>query len=52
MKPLGAMQGTVRNRTRAALLMYANLAGATRLLYGGALTFGCTQAIAALTVSM
>src|SRR5215207_2575867 len=28
----------VRNRTRSALLMYANLAGVTRLPYGGALT--------------
>jgi len=28
----------VRNRIRSALLMYANLAGVTRLPYGGALT--------------
>src|SRR5215207_6808532 len=50
MKPLGAVQGTVRNRTAPARFTYAKLAGATRLPYGGALTFG--HAVAVLTVSM
>ncbi len=37
-KRLGCPQVAVRNPSRPALLTYANLAGVTRLPYGGALT--------------